>query len=236
MSFATLNPSYARGGLFPWWTTVAPPIGHRLVGDARMITAVGETFGRLATAEGEVGITRIADRPAAAAVIQLDQRTALTHRNDILHHLRFGREIKIVDRRQRGIAAHRRANAQHGVRARLARSRGGRRDALGTARQAQSMDLSNHRVAGHAAEFVGDLACRKPVRPEFLQEFNTFVGPRHAIASFFRPPLLNPSAVTLHASRARTKAEALLRPTPLRDLNRIHPRRRAAIEPSRRVV
>src|SRR5262245_32438123 len=53
---------------------VAPPVGDRLIGDARMITAIRQALDRLAAAEEEVGRAGIADRPVALVLAQLEQR------------------------------------------------------------------------------------------------------------------------------------------------------------------
>src|SRR6478736_1007797 len=106
-----------------------------------MIAAIGKALDRLAAAECKFRIARVADRPAAFAVAELEERAALPHRNNVLDQIWLGREIKIVDGRQRSVAAHGRTDAQHGVGARLARARRRRREALGAAREAQAMHL-----------------------------------------------------------------------------------------------
>src|SRR5262245_60093723 len=74
------NPSHASS---PERPAVAPHIGG-LIGDARMIGAVGQAGQRLAAAEEEVGAAGIADRPAAGVLVELEQRAALTDRDDIV--------------------------------------------------------------------------------------------------------------------------------------------------------
>src|SRR5438477_5506967 len=118
MGFASLNPSYKLCGKGPRLlarrTPVSPPIPSRLIGDARVIAAIRKALDRLAAAECKFRIARVADRPAAFAVAELEERAALPHRNNVLGQIRLGREIKIVDGRQRSVAAHGRTDAQHG--------------------------------------------------------------------------------------------------------------------------
>src|SRR5436190_13972272 len=60
---------------------------RRLIGDARVIGAVGQAGHGLAAAEEEVGAARIADRPAAGHLVQLEQRAPLADRNDVVEDL-----------------------------------------------------------------------------------------------------------------------------------------------------
>ena len=71
----------------------------------------------------------------------------------------------------------------HHVGARLARARRRRRWRLGAAGQSQPVHLADHGVARDAAQFAGDLAGGKPVRPELLEQFDPLVGPRHELSS-----------------------------------------------------
>src|SRR6185437_7536507 len=153
--------------ILPRRAAFAAPIGGWLIGDARVIGAIGQAGDRIAAAEEEIAAARIADRPPAGLLVQLKQRAALADRNDVVDQLRFGLGLDLIGMRQRGIAAdHRTPDAQHvGRRARLARPWRPCARALGAARQAKPMHLADHRVTGDAAEFGRDLTCRKSVRP-----------------------------------------------------------------------
>src|SRR5215510_15021460 len=89
------------------WAAVAAQIG-RLISDARMIGAVGQAGHGLTAAEEEVRAAGIADRPAAGHLVQLEQRTALPDRDDVVEDLRLGLDIVLVGVRERGVASHRR--------------------------------------------------------------------------------------------------------------------------------
>ena len=171
--------------------------------------AVGQAGDRLAAAEEEFGARRIADGPPAGVLRQLQQRTALTHRDDVVVLLDLRLGLHLVGQRQRCVAAHRRpADAQH-VRARLARAgRAGRRR-FGAAGQAEAMNLADHGVAGDAPQFPRDLAGGKPVRPELFEQFDPLVGPSHEPS-----PLIVLTAVTPAESRltARPGGRTGLRP------------------------
>ena len=56
---------------------VAAAVVGRLIGDARVIGAVGQAAERLAAAEEEIRGARIADRPAAGLFVEFEQRAAL---------------------------------------------------------------------------------------------------------------------------------------------------------------
>ena len=51
----------------------------------------------------------------------------------------------------------------------------------GAVRQAQTVHLANDRVAGHAAQFLGDLAGRLAFAPHLLQQFYALVSPGHLV-------------------------------------------------------
>jgi two-component system phosphate regulon response regulator PhoB len=165
-----------------------PPIAAqvgRLIGDTRMIRAIGQAGRRLTAAEEEVRAAGIADRPPAGRLRELEQRAPLTDRNDVVEDLRLGLHIVVVGVRQRGIAAYRVARDPQHVRmhprlARAWRTGGGR---FGAARQAEPVHLADHCVAGDAAQFGRDLARRKAVGPQLLQQFDAFVSPAHASKS-----------------------------------------------------
>src|SRR5690606_5624697 len=50
--------------------------------------------------------------------------------------------------------------------------------------EAEAMRLADHGIARHAAEFVGDLACRGAAFPPLGQRRDTFVGPAHSNSIF----------------------------------------------------
>src|SRR5689334_11640276 len=66
----------ARERSGPRRSTIAPRC-RRLIGDARMIAAIGNSCAGFAAAEIKVRLPRIADRPMTLLVIELEQRAAL---------------------------------------------------------------------------------------------------------------------------------------------------------------
>src|SRR5262245_52882181 len=160
---------------------VAALIG-RLIGNARMVGAVGQGRDGMCAAEEEVGLARIADRPAAGLLGELEQGPALAHRDDVVGKLRLGLDLDVVGVGERGVAPHRGPrDPQHvAVGARLARPRRGRARRLGAARKSEPVHLADHRVAGHAAELAGDLTRRQSLAPKLLQRLDAFVSPAHA--------------------------------------------------------
>src|SRR5262249_22215529 len=141
---------------------VAAALRYRLIGDPRVEAAIGQSLDGLAAAEEEIRGARIADRPAARAFVQFEDRAALSHRDDVLDDGRLGLDLGLehMHRRQRGVAAHAWAGDPHHVLDAgfaLPRHRG--RCALGAAGQAEAMHLADHRVARYAAEFGRDPAC-----------------------------------------------------------------------------
>src|SRR5476649_487135 len=160
---------------------VAPPVGHGLVGDARVIGAIRLLVRVLAATEEEFRAARIADRPTAGLVGQLQQGLALLERD--FDQFRLGLDFVFVG--QRGVAPHRGPRHPHHARGTgLARPWRGRGRAFGAAGEAEAVDLADHRVAGDAAEFRRDLAGGQAVRPQFLEEFDPFVGPAHLVFPF----------------------------------------------------
>ena len=107
---------------------LAPAIGRRLIGDARVMRAIGQARERLAAAEEEVRACGIADRPVAGGFVQFEQRQPLAHRHHIVIGDRIGLELDLEGLRQRGVAARHRARHPHHVLggARLALPRHGR--------------------------------------------------------------------------------------------------------------
>src|SRR5215831_6003188 len=165
----------------PERSPVAAHMG-RLIGDARVVRAIGQAGDGLTAAKEEIGMAWIADRPAAGLLVELEQCAALADRDDVIDQLRFQLDIELVGLGERGVAPYRRPrNPQHmPMGARLARARGGGGWRLGAARQPEPVHLADHRIAGNAAKLRSDLARRQPIRLEFLQRFDALIGPGHA--------------------------------------------------------
>src|SRR5262245_60750700 len=64
------------------WPPIAPRL-RRLVGNAPVITAIRRPSVGLPTAEEEVRLTRVSDRPMALLVVELEERAALPDRDDV---------------------------------------------------------------------------------------------------------------------------------------------------------
>src|SRR3974390_801831 len=194
----TLRPAAERRSL------VAPAVGGRLVGDARVVRAIGELVDGIAATEEEIPAAWIADRPAAGLFGELQQGLALLNRDFDRFRLRLG----LVCKSERCVAADGRTrHPHHARRARLVRPRPRRGRALGAARKAQAMDLADHRVAGDASEFGRDLAGGEPVRPQLLQQLDPLFRPAHRFllgAQGLRqnPPLLSDAALDARPVRA----------------------------------
>src|SRR5262249_53456048 len=111
----------------PERSPVAAHMG-RLIGDARVVRAIGQAGDGLAAAKEEVGVAWIADRPAAGLLVELEQRAALADRDDVVDQLRLQLDIELVGLGERGVAPYRRPrDPQHmPMWARRARARGGR--------------------------------------------------------------------------------------------------------------
>src|SRR5215469_17520632 len=75
---------------------VAAAVGRRLIGDARVIGAVGQSGDRIAAAEKEMAAAGVADRPAAGLLVQFQDSAALTDRNDVADQFRLGLQLVIV--------------------------------------------------------------------------------------------------------------------------------------------
>src|SRR5271165_6977428 len=120
--------------LVPVGTAVAATVGDRLIRNACVIRTIGNALGRRSAAEGEFRAAGIPDWPSASMITQFDERAALPHRDDVLDHLGFRHDVKVIGGRERRVPAHRRTDAQHGVGARLARARSTGGQALGPSR------------------------------------------------------------------------------------------------------
>ena len=55
-----------------------------------------------------------------------------------------------------------------------------------TVRQAQTMDLADHGIAGHTAQFLGDLAGRLSFGPHAFQRLDALIGPGHGLPFLHR--------------------------------------------------
>ena len=168
---------------------VAAAIGGGLIGDARVMRAIGQARERLAAAEEEFRARGIADRPVAGGLVQFEQRQPLAHRHHIVEGDRIGLHLDLEGVRERGVAARNRTRHPHHLlrRTRLALPRGGRGGALGAAGQAQPVHFADHRISRHISEFRGDLARRQSGFPELLQLLDAIIGPgqyRHRILPF----------------------------------------------------
>src|SRR6476646_2681065 len=156
-----------------------------LVGDARVIGAIGQAGDRPAAAEEEIRLAGIADRPAAGFLGELEQGPALTHGNDVVDQFRLGVGVEGIGMGERGIAAHGRPRNPHHMlmRAGLARPwrRRGRR--FGAARKPKPVHLADHGMTGKAAKLGRDLAGRQPVGPKPLQRLDAFISPAHGLKS-----------------------------------------------------
>src|SRR6202521_647119 len=88
---------------------LAAAVRRRLVGNPAVVAAVRHAHHCLAAAEEEIRLSRVPDRPMAFFVIELDQRAALTDRDDVVDQLRLGLEIVFIGgaRCERSIAAYR---------------------------------------------------------------------------------------------------------------------------------
>src|SRR5215468_6632107 len=166
-------------------TPERPPVAAhmgRLIGDARVVRAVGQAGDGLAAAKEEVGMAGIADRPAAGLLVELEQRAALAKRDDVIDEFRLQLDLEFVGLGERGVTPYRWPRDPQHVRmgARLARARSGGGWRLGASRQPEPVHLADHGIAGNAAKLRGDLARRQPLYPEFLQCFDAFIGPGHA--------------------------------------------------------
>src|SRR5207253_8920851 len=87
---------------------IAPRVG-RLVGKTGVIGTIRQAADRLSTAEEEIGVTRIADGPAAGILRELEQATALAQGYHVVGQLGFGLELDLISLRERRVAAHTRA-------------------------------------------------------------------------------------------------------------------------------
>src|SRR5690606_826166 len=128
------------------------------------------------SAEMEIGVLRISDRPAAAAFLERLNGSALGNRD---YKLFSGRHIGLrilVEGSQSGVA--------HIRKARLYRSslhrRGAHARAMafhpcggGAARQTEAVNFPDHRVACHGTDASCNLASAQTFAPKLLQELDS---------------------------------------------------------------
>jgi len=161
-----------------------------------MVIAVGARPLPVAAAEPEARLVRMSDRPPAAMDVQVQQ---IGRRRKVQG---FGAEV--VERRprvrrqgrgfgviwtgsRRGMGPGRGAEPAGmpaGTAGGLRRNRPRRRRRMAPAK-AQAVNLSDHRVAGHA-QAPRDFACAVSLRPQRLQCLDAFFGPFHVILPFVR--------------------------------------------------
>src|SRR5690606_33100602 len=164
------------------------PLRRWLVGQPRMVAAVGSALADIIAAEVEVFRQGVAVRPLAGPLGQFrEYQPPRDRHDDVLDRPqqlpRNGFDVVLClqggcpDRRGDGARRPRCRLAGGGV----ARLFGPRRSAgrAAATRKFQPVDLADYRVAADAPEMRRDLAGAEPLRPEFPQEFDAFVIPVH---------------------------------------------------------
>src|SRR5262245_4113029 len=145
--------------------------------------AIGQRGAGLAPAEMELGLARIADRPAAHRFLQRHDAGAFIERdNQLLERRRRIVRLRLVMRLERGRAARakqKRRTAACARHMRASRPWARRARARGPARQAKTMHLADHGIARNPAQAGGNLARAQPLGPKFFQQFNPLVSPSH---------------------------------------------------------
>src|SRR5262249_13917099 len=138
----------------------------------------------------EVRRAWIADRPVAFVFGQLKDRATLADWDDIFDQFRFWLDVRLISMRwgKSCVAANARPCNSHQRRMGSWLALAGRRGrwAFGAPGQAEPMHLSDHRIAGNAAEFRRNLTRRQSIAPQLLEEVYTVVCPAHG------PPPLAP--------------------------------------------
>src|SRR5947207_7785574 len=88
---------------------LSAPVRRRLIGDAAVIATIRHAGQRFAAAEEEIRLAGVSDRPVAFFVVELDERAALSDRDDIFDQLRLWLGIVFVGEAcsECGIAAYR---------------------------------------------------------------------------------------------------------------------------------
>src|SRR5581483_10449898 len=163
---------------------VAAPRLRRLERAPGVEIAVGKARDLLLAAEVEVGLLRVADRPAAAALGERLDVLALGLRDhQLLGRWRVGLGVAEVELTQRRVADGGEARLDQPLGLLRARARPMRLHARrrGAAGQTEAMHLADHGIARDPSEPSGDLAGAEAVRPKLLQEFDTLVVPGHAL-------------------------------------------------------
>src|SRR5882724_5431022 len=143
---ASSLPLLAMTRILPrWLRRLATAVACRLIGDARVVRAIGQAGERLAAAEEEFRTRGIADWPMAGGFVQFQQRQALAHRHDVVKGYGIRLQLGLESMGERGVAARDRARDPHHVLggAGLALARRGRSRALGAARKAEPVDFAD---------------------------------------------------------------------------------------------
>src|SRR5581483_8119080 len=163
---------------------VAAPRLRRLERAPGVEIAIGKARDLLLAAEVEVGLLRVADRPAAAALGERLDVPALGRRDhQLLGRRRVGLGVAEIELPQRRVADGGEARLDQPLgllraRARPVRLHARRRGAAG---QTEAVHLADDGIARDPSEPSGDLAGAEAVRPKLLQEFDPLVVPGHAL-------------------------------------------------------
>src|SRR5438105_2289489 len=103
LGLANCEPTASAASSASCRPAIAAQIGG-LIGDARVIGAIGQAADRWTAAKIEIRVARIADRPPACLFGQLQQAAALPDRNDIINLLGLRLRIKVERVCERGVA------------------------------------------------------------------------------------------------------------------------------------
>ena len=178
-------------------SALADPLRWRILadlsrGEPRMVLAIGRASPWPMAAKAEILVARIADRPFAGLVGEMqDGDPAAFRQIDEAHRLRFRQRLLArldigPQHRLQGVRSGRRhagrgalpaaGEARFALFARCARLRGARR--LRPARQIEAVNLADHRIACDArAQPPGNLAGTQAFRPELLQKLHPIISP-----------------------------------------------------------
>lgn len=141
-----------------------------------MVLAVGQASDLGLAAEMEIGVLGIADRPAAIAVLKIEDALALVCGDYDLRPSRVWldhHEMRCADNPShlRGFAA-----AARGLRPCRRRSEF-LRPIVGFC-QPEPVHLADHGIARHAADAAGDPASTEALRPKATQQCDGLISPR----------------------------------------------------------
>ena len=169
---------------------LAAAVAGRLIGDPRVMRAIGQAGQRLAAAEEEFRTGGIADRPVAGGLVEFQQRQPLAHR----HHVVVGDRIRLQSR-LRTHAPARCCRARPGATTRIMcwagralRWRGAAEEGLLARPERPSrwtLPITAFRVTFPSSAAIW--LAESPAFPEFLQLLDAIVGPgqyRHRILPF----------------------------------------------------